>query len=657
METVSKLKHVKGSEDELSPFLCIGDRIALQEFCAKKKALKRESKHQQRKKKCYESIRQKLKLNLQDEESDQEELEGKDEQNMNTIINESSYTGRKTKLLCNTHAEKPTRKIEFGWYHNGTSVRAPNGGGTRKIEVSKDMKKDLLLEEALKLYFPKSKNSKDARLDPKDCTFTLCDYAHEEMAPDISVGEICRSVKMSGILRFFLHSSGPSLKSRWKKTKTQSLESDNTEVPPVTSHEIESQRESFEPVKQTTDLTEVHVDGTYWPPVDEDGEVFFGPGDEEDLSDTLPLFDNTTAAPMEFQIIQAESSDNVVIIADACDGNDVSTAVDSQVAACESDIPADITVASQMSKAVNHQMAASDSDIPANLTPQMPNSEPAPISTEIRVRRSILQQDLIASFIDPNILYSPVTFAFVNERGVDEQGVSRDAYSCFWDQFLSSCAKGEAEQIPTIMPQWQRTEWEAVGRILSKGFIDHGVFPLKMCKVFLIAMIFGEDKVTSDQMLDSLLNYVTETEKNVIQKALQGTDLDDEDQEEFEDMLSRMDCRSVPSGEMVRPMLLHIAQAELIQQSKYALDAMAYKMTIATISSTLSSLWKNHGLFKIPSKHNLAVCQIYLKGCFMINISVIQVGALTLVELNQRFYRLYILVYMLCSGLVILRRT
>ena len=166
-----------------------------------------------------------------------------------------------------------------------------------------------------------------------------------------------------------------------------------------------------------------------------------------------------------------------------------------------------------MSKAVNHQMAASDSDIPANLTPQMPNSEPAPISTEIRVRRSMLQQDLIASFIDPNILYSPVTFAFVNERGVDEQGVSRDAYSCFWDQFLSSCAKGEAERIPTIMPHLQRTEWEAVGRILSKGFIDHGVFPLKMCKVFLIAMIFGEDKVTSDQMLDSFLNYVTETEK------------------------------------------------------------------------------------------------------------------------------------------------
>ena len=50
-----------------------------------------------------------------------------------------------TNLLCNTHAEKLTRKI--AWYYNGKRVRAPNGGGTRKIEVSKDIKKDLFLGE------------------------------------------------------------------------------------------------------------------------------------------------------------------------------------------------------------------------------------------------------------------------------------------------------------------------------------------------------------------------------------------------------------------------------------------------------------------------------------------------------------------------------
>lgn len=36
------------------------------------------------------------------------------------------------------NAQKPTRKIEVGWLHNGKQVRGINGGGNRKIGLPKE---------------------------------------------------------------------------------------------------------------------------------------------------------------------------------------------------------------------------------------------------------------------------------------------------------------------------------------------------------------------------------------------------------------------------------------------------------------------------------------------------------------------------------------
>ena len=50
---------------------------------------------------------------------------------------------------------------------------------------------------------------------------------------------------------------------------------------------------------------------------------------------------------------------------------------------------------------------------------------------------------------------------------------------------------------------------------------------------------------------------------------------EEDDQEEFLEILSRTDCRNIPKAEEVRPTLLCIAHKELIQEPKYELDAIA----------------------------------------------------------------------------------
>ena len=84
-------------------------------------------------------------------------------------------SSKANKLIGNQNASKSTRIIELGWYHNGTNVRKPNGGGTRKITISKSSTCEISLNEAKDLFFPKGVCRKSVHVE--ECTFTMHDFA------------------------------------------------------------------------------------------------------------------------------------------------------------------------------------------------------------------------------------------------------------------------------------------------------------------------------------------------------------------------------------------------------------------------------------------------------------------------------------------------
>lgn len=192
----------------------------------------------------------------------------------------------------------------------------------------------------------------------------------------------------------------------------------------------------------------------------------------------------------------------------------------------------------------------------------------------LRIHRVSIEEEMIANFVDPMTMYDKINFQFVDERGVDADGVSREAYDGFWAEFMEKSTTGETESVPCVKPSMQRPEWEAVGRILAEGFIDHGIFPMNLCTVFTIAVIHGERSVTSDSMLESFLNYIAPMEKDVVEKAIYNKIEEEDDKEVFIDMLCRMGCTSV-STDGVGALLLNIATKELIHRPKYAIDAIA----------------------------------------------------------------------------------
>ncbi|XP_059191657.1 uncharacterized protein LOC131973627 [Centropristis striata] len=217
----------------------------------------------------------------------------------------------------------------------------------------------------------------------------------------------------------------------------------------------------------------------------------------------------------------------------------------------------------------------------------------------LRLHRVNIVSDMVEQFKDSSFMEANLSVTFINESGIDASGVARDAYSCFWEMFFLNCADGEAEYVPALQPEYGREEWEAIGRILMKGYKDHGFFPIKLSLAFTVCLIHGENKVTEEMLFESFLRFVTPFEKDIVNAVLEGRPYSEDD---LLDMLSRMGGHTAPDGDTVKDSIVHTAHKQLIQEPMYALKMMAAtaQVTLKSLLPTVSAvtaLYKN----KVPT--------------------------------------------------------
>ena len=165
-------------------------------------------------------------------------------------------------------------------------------------------------------------------------------------------------------------------------------------------------------------------------------------------------------------------------------------------------------------------------------------------------------------------------YSFIDEIGADVAGVSRDVYAAFWTEFLDCAAEGADVRVPSLSPKWQEEEWRSVGKIMVKGLKDHGYFPSWLAQAFTAAVTLGEHSVSPDLLFDSLMLYLSQSERDLLSTALQEALVGD-DEDEFLDLMDGMGVRTVPTQENLKAVLLQVAHKQIIQQPKYALDNIA----------------------------------------------------------------------------------
>ncbi|XP_026018002.1 uncharacterized protein LOC113018822 [Astatotilapia calliptera] len=225
----------------------------------------------------------------------------------------------------------------------------------------------------------------------------------------------------------------------------------------------------------------------------------------------------------------------------------------------------------------------------------------------VLIRRIKVVEDLLVVFKDKSIMTVTLKMDFVNERGIDDAGVSREVYTAFWEQFVEQC-EGETERVPRLRPDFCEAEWQAVGQIWVKGFLDHGVFPVRLSKAFILACIHGIDSVSIDILMTSFLNYVAPVERSAVENALQGT-MGESDEEDLLDLFTRMGSHSLPPKNNMQLAIERMAHKAILQEPKYIVDCFSTPM--AGLQQKLSDKERVLSLYETKKATGKRVLQLF----------------------------------------------
>jgi hypothetical protein len=305
--------------------------------------------------------------------------------------------------------------------------------------------------------------------------------------------------------------------------------------------------------------------------------------DDEDLELLQPVFSDDDALESQVTAEILSSPDEVTVTQPATTSQDISYHIpeelptfnhEEEIPVFEDDeIPA-IYLEEQLTASIDNIIVDSnDSSTPAFSSNPTTNHQEMPIRI-IKVRRSLIREDMLQIFSDPSILNASLFAVIINQLGHQEvgegTGVLTEVFSLFWKESYESYMLGETERVPYIRHDFNRGKWEAVGRILVKGYTDCRYFPYQLSKVFFIACLFGEDNVTNQMLHDSFKHYLSYSEAGIVDACL-NNNISCEDDELLE-FLSAFDCKRRITENNMKDIITEVAHKEIIQKPQYVAD-------------------------------------------------------------------------------------
>ena len=99
---------------------------------------------------------------------------------------------------------------------------------------------------------------------------------------------------------------------------------------------------------------------------------------------------------------------------------------------------------------------------------------------------------------------------------------------------------GETERVSYVRLDLFKYEWETIGKLLLKGYIDTGYFPVILSKAFVLFTLFGKAGV--DDLLLSLFPYLSNDVEGLL---AEESGIDDFSSDEFYEFLEKFKVRSL----------------------------------------------------------------------------------------------------------------
>nr|XP_055076025.1 uncharacterized protein LOC129455338 isoform X2 [Misgurnus anguillicaudatus] len=570
------------ADEELGQYIDrYGDRLALRAFC-RQRTLKNNSG----------TVKSALMHRVR------EKIEGRTSTNSDTAV------GRP---IGNKYAVKDTRRVEMGWLHiqkgECHQVRTKGGGGTRHLSVQKTITVAELLEIGKDLFFPEGHSSKGPI---GNFDFDIRDFSQKSLPLDCTINQLYEKTKLR-MLRIYTCS--------WDKNTPIILSDASSDFEPTDARPVKKKarcryRRRTESTKEDPLVKSSDSDAGPTGSVQATYERKKTKRTETTKEDPLEKFSDSDAdaaptdsvqathestgeptrqsrpAPCEMSDIEVLPSVSNVLVSNEL-GDQCRYEVDSQIALAINVSLEDFEV--QFGGICAGDGGDDDSTLlwnPSdlhNIQHSTLNDEPAssngltesPDQSEkellyVKLRRVNIVHDVLNVFMKPRVLNANLKMELINEKAVDSDGVSREVYSAFWEHFFEQC-EGEEERVPRLRPDYSEKEWKAVGKVWLKGYLDHGIMPIRLSPAFVLACCQGVDSVDEELLMTSFARFLSVTERLSIEKALQGS-MDESDEEELLDLFSRMGAHCLPSKENLRATIVTMAHKALLQEPKFIID-------------------------------------------------------------------------------------
>ncbi|XP_041841968.1 uncharacterized protein LOC121640323 [Melanotaenia boesemani] len=530
----------------------------------------------------------------------------------------------------NRHAAKDSRRIEMGWLHfsNGNyhQVRTRHGGGTRHLSVQKTVTMEELLITGKDLFFPNGHSAKG----PVECfMFDIRDFSHNIVPLECTVAQLYEQTKIR-VLRIYLCSQE---KSKEDFPKDVILSDTSSDFEPTENRVVKTRRMQRQTTRTRTRkyLRKTRSDHQLDHP-DKSSDSDISPsvstpekhGIVGESSKHLRLPSDTSCT----EILHSPSSDDVgndshqhTSWHEPEDAEQFNNESDSHLAQAINASLEDFEV--QFGPVSSQDGDSLDSTLPwnpdninthqhstLNAGPVSSNTNPASPTQSVKeircvtVRRINVVHDVIDIFMEPEVLNVELKMELKNEKAVDSDGVSREVYSAFWEHFLEQC-EGEDERVPRLRPDFTEQQWQAVGRVWLKGYLDHNIIPIRLSPAFVLACCQGVSSVDEELLMMSFSRFISGPEQVAVEKALQGN-MDETAEEDLLELLSRMGSHCLPSKDNLQASLLTMAHKVLLQEPKFVIDCFH-----STIHNAVPSLTNKDSIMtlyesKRPTNKNVA---------------------------------------------------
>ena len=218
-----------------------------------------------------------------------------------------------------------------------------------------------------------------------------------------------------------------------------------------------------------------------------------------------------------------------------------------------------------------------------------------------------MRADTLEMFSNPSTLKSCLNAIIIHKLCHEEagqgNGVLREVFTLFWKEFYESHMLWESERVPYIRHDFDRNKWEAMGRILIKGYIGSQYFLHKISKAFVAGCLFGEGSITCEMLQESFKHYVSQSESSLIEGCLADSIACDND--EILDFFSASDCKRKVTNSNIVEIMGEIAHKEIMQKPQYVSDC--WQPILAHLKIYFPNVKSLHQLYSSITLSNVKV--------------------------------------------------